>query len=93
MTVVLTSPRDGNNEPAKLAVLNTDTIQGTNKVPIAINSANGRIKISTTDTINFTMQPIDPRDQNYVTCWLFQGSDGLTYPAVADEDGKVLIDI
>lgn len=84
--------RDGNNVTGKLAVLNTDSVQGTNLVRIAINSSNGGIKINTTDSISFTMIPVDPRDENYVGCWLFQGTDGLTYPAVADADGKLLID-
>lgn len=85
------APRDGNNIPGKLAVLNTDTVQGTNKVPIAISAA-GSIKISQGTTINFTMQPVDPRDENYVGCWLFEGTDGLTYPAVADAAGGLLVD-
>ncbi len=84
--------RDQNHVTGKLAVLNTDTVQGTNLVPIAINSANKAIKVSTTDTISFTMVPIDPHDQNYVNCWLFQGDDGLTYPAVATASGELLID-
>lgn len=87
------APRDGNNIPTLLAVLNTDTVQGTTKVPIQILDATGEIKVATAATINFTMQPIDPRDQNYVGCWLFQGLDGLTYPAVATADGELLIEV
>ena len=83
--------RDGNFSPGKLAVLNTDTVQGTNLVPIQINSSNNGIKVNTTDTISFTMKPIDPRDGNYVGCWLFMGSDGLTYPAVANSNGELLM--
>jgi hypothetical protein len=85
------APRDQNYRTAKLAVLNTDTVQGTNLVTIKINESNNGIKINTTDTISFTMQPVTPQDKNYVDCWLFQGTDGLLYPAVADSDGKLLI--
>lgn len=85
--------RDQNHIPGKLAVLNTDTVQGTTKVPIAIAESNGGMKIDMNATISFTMQPIDPRDANYVDCWLFQGSDNLTYPAVATASGNVLIDM
>lgn len=85
------APRDENNVPSRLAVLNTDTVQGTNLVPIKVDSLD-RIKINEVDTISFTMQPVDPRDENYVGCWLFEGTDGLTYPAVANADGELLID-
>ncbi len=57
-----------------------------------INASNGGILVDTVSTISFTMVPIDPRDENYVGCWLFEGDDGLTYPAVATADGKLLID-
>lgn len=83
--------RDQNRVTSKLAVLNTDTVQGTNKVNIAIDSSD-RLMTSEVATISFTMQPIDPHDNNYVGCWLFQGSDGLTYPAVATATGQILID-
>ncbi len=79
--------------PGKLAVLNTDTVQGTHLVPISINPLNKAIKVNSVDTISFTMVPIDSRDANYVDCWLFQGGDGLTYPAVANADGELLIDM
>lgn len=85
------APRDENNIPTRLAVLNTDTEQGQHLVPIAVNAA-GLLRINSTSTINFTMQPVDPKDENYVNCWLFEGSDGLLYPAVADEAGSVLVD-
>lgn len=85
------APRDNNNVPAKLAVLNTDTVQGTNLVPISID-ANGVIRTTDTATISFTMVPVDPKDENYVNCWLFEGTDGLTYPAVATASGRLLID-
>jgi len=83
--------RDQNFRPAKLAVLNTDTVQGTNLVRLKINESNGGLKYNTTATISFTMQPVTPQDGNYVDCWLFQGSDGLLYPAVANADGELLI--
>jgi len=85
------TPRDQNRRTAKLAVLNTDTVQGTNLVTIKINESNSGLKINTTDSISFTMQPVTPQDGNYVDCWLFQGSDGLLYPAVANADGELLI--
>ncbi len=84
------APRDNNNVPTKLAVLNTDTVQGTTLVPLAI-TADGRIMVNEMATISFTMQPIDPKDQNYVNCWLYEGTNGLTYPAVATADGELLI--
>ncbi len=86
------APRDQNHVPAKLAVLNTDTVQGQHLVAIAINTSNKAIKVSSSATISFTMVPIDERDHNYVNCWLFQGDDGLTYPAVATSTGELLID-
>jgi hypothetical protein len=86
------APRDANNITSKLAVLNTDTVQGTTLVPISINSVSGAIRVAQGATISFTMVPVDPKDKNYANCWLFEGVDGLTYPAVADADGKVLLD-
>lgn len=85
------APRDNNNVPVKLACLNTDTVQGTNLVPLSITSS-GLIRVDETATISFTMQPVDPKDENYVNCWLFEGTDGLTYPAVATASGKLLVD-
>ena len=87
------APRDNNFVPAKLACLNTDSVQGTNLVAIGINESNGAIKVTTSDTISFTPVAVDPRDENYVGCWLFEGTDGLTYPAVATADGLLLIDM
>jgi len=89
----MNAPRDNNNIPSKLACLNTDLVQGQNLVPIAINQTNGALKVLQDGVISFTMQPVDPRDENYVGCWLFQGSDGLTYPAVANSDGYLIIDV
>lgn len=85
------APRDENFVTGKMAVLNTDTVQGTNLVPIAVSSTTGAIQVNEEATISFTMVPVSPKDENYVNCWLFQGTDGLTYPAVADSDGKLLI--
>jgi len=84
--------RDENHITSRLCVLNTDTVQGTNKVRIAINESNGGMMVNTTDSISFTMIPIDAQDENYVDCMMFVGSDGLTYPWVCDAEGKVLID-
>ncbi len=85
------APRDQNFVPAKMAVLNTDTVQGQNLVAIAIDSTTNGIKTNTTDTISFTMEAVDPRDDNYVKCWLFEGTDGKVYPAVANSSGELLI--
>lgn len=87
-----TAPRDGNGVTAKMAVLNTDTVQGQHLVAIALNSVDGGIKYDTTATISFTMQPVDPRDENFATVWCFQGLDGLIYPAVATAAGHLLVD-
>ena len=83
--------RDGNHIPSRLAVLNTDTVQGTNKVRITINEATGAMEVSTSATISFTMQPIDAQDENFRDCMMWVGSDGLTYPWVATSTGAVLI--
>ena len=85
--------RDQNHRPVKLAVWNEDTVQGTTKIPIAIDSSNGGMKIDTTATISFTLVAIDAQDSNYVDCWLAEGDDGLTYPLVATSTGAVLIDL
>ena len=85
--------RDNNFVPGKLACLNTESVQGTNLVRICNDEVTGGLCVNTTATKSFTMQPIDPRDQNYVGCWLFQGTDGLVYPAVATSDGELLIDM
>lgn len=87
-----TALRDQNTVTSKIAVLNTDTVQGQHLVRIHINPSNNGIKVNTTATISFVMQPVDPRDENYATCWLFQGTDGLIYPAVATAEGALLID-
>ena len=84
--------RDENFVPSALAVLNTDSVQGTNLVRIKINADNSGMKVNPTATISFTMSPIDPRDENYVNCMTFVGSDGLVYPWVATADGEVLIE-
>lgn len=84
---------DQNFVPSKLAVLNTDTVQGTNLVRIKISEVNGGMAINLTDTISFTMIPIDARDENYRECATFQGTDGQLYPWVANADGEVLIEI
>lgn len=88
MTVAL---KDGNSTSTLLAVLNTDTVQGTHLVRIVVNPVDSGIKIDTLSTISFTMEPIDPRDNNYVSVWAFQGSDGQLYPAVATSAGALLV--
>lgn len=65
---------------------------GVTKIPIACDSS-GAVKIDTISTISYTPSPIDPRDQNYQSCWLFEGSDGLTYPANVNADGALLVDM
>lgn len=85
------APRDQNNVTGKLACLNTDTVQGQHLIPI-VSDSDGVIQATEVATISFTMVSIDPKDQNYVNCWLFQGSNGLVYPAVATSEGKLLVD-
>ena len=83
--------RDDNYSVPKYAVLNTDMVQGQHIVPIKISSAN-RILCNATDTISFTMTPVSPRNKNCLPCWLFQGLDGKTYPAVANASGALLVE-
>jgi len=83
--------QDENRVFSKLAVLNTDTVQGTNLVAIKC-TVGGAILATDTATISFTMITVDPHDENWQKCWLFTGSDGLTYPAVATSAGRLLID-
>jgi hypothetical protein len=83
------APYDQNRVKSRLAVLNTDS---TVTIPIAIDETTGSMRINEVDTVQFTMTPLSPRDENYHTCMLFKGSDGLTYPWVADATGAVLID-
>lgn len=84
--------KDGNSVATLLAVLNTDTIQGTNKVRIAIDSSTHAILIDETSSISFTPVPIDPKDENYIGVWAFEGkSNGLLYPAVATSFGALLV--
>lgn len=85
------APRDGNGVPSLMAVLNTDSVQGATLVPIQVNATSGGILKDTTSTILFTMVPVDPKDPNYVNCWLFKGLDGKVYPAVATSTGALLI--
>lgn len=83
---------DGNHIPSRLAVLNTDSVQGINKVRIDIDEVSGGMMVNEVDTISFTMQSIDAQDENYRDCMMFVGVDGLTYPWVSDSMGAVLID-
>ena len=81
---------DQNFIPSKLAVLNTDTVQGQNFVNVKINDDN-EVLVNYFDTISFTMVPIDPRDENYRRCATFMGSDGQLYPWVANANGELLV--
>lgn len=83
--------KDGNSVATLLAVLNTDSVQGTNKVRIAVNPSGHGIKVNKVATISFTMKPIDPRDENYVGVWAFESADHQLYPAVATSVGELLI--
>lgn len=82
--------RDENHVPAVLAVLNTDTVQGTNLVSLKLDG--DTVDVNTTATISFTMVPVDPQDENYRNVLLFEGSDGNLYPAVATSSGSLLIE-
>ena len=82
---------DQNHIRTKLAVLNTDTVQGTNLVNIAIDETTGGMKITNNSSISFTMQPISPQDENYVNVLMWEGTDGNIYPWVATSSGNVLI--
>ena len=88
MTVAL---RDDNSVPTLLAVLNTDTVQGTNLVRIKVNPIDHRILADTTSTISFTMVPLDPKDANSSEVWAFEGTDHKLYPCVATSLGALLI--
>lgn len=88
----MTAPRDQNRIPTALAVLNTDTVQGTNLVTIKINESNDGMMPNESDTISFTMESISPQDENYVNVLMWEGTDGLPYPFVANSSGEVLID-
>ena len=81
---------DENFISGSLAVLNTDSVQGTNLV--RIRSEGGKLSVTASDSISFTMVPISEQDENGVKVLLFEGTDGLLYPAVANSDGELLID-
>lgn len=87
------SLKDANGVSSLLACLNTDTIQGQHLVAINIDPVSKGILINTTATISFTMKPIAPKDVNSSACWLFEGNDGLMYPAVATAAGELLVDM
>lgn len=82
--------QDDNYIWSRLAVLNTDTTQGDHIVAIKCTSA-GRIKVSATDTISFTMIPDNIPRLGNLPVWTFQGTDGKLYPAVANSSGELLI--
>ena len=93
MTASPLALKDSNSVSALLACLNTDTVQGTHLVAIAVNPTSHGIKINTIATISFTMKPIDAKDVNYSACWAFEGTDGLLYPAVATSIGELLVNM
>ena len=84
------APKDQNFVRSKLAVLNTD---GVTLIPIKVNELTGAMKVNTTDTISFVMSPISPKDENFKTCLMWVGTNGLTYPWVANASGEVLISL
>lgn len=83
--------KDSNSASTLLAVLNTDSVQGTNLVRLKINPSNNGIMLDDQATISFTMKPIAPKDENYVNVWAFEGTDGKLYPAVATSAGALLV--
>ena len=84
------APRDTNHVPAKLGVWCVD---GVTKIPIAMNPLNDGVMVDTASTISYTPVPVDQQDENWVDCWLFEGSDGLMYPVNVNADGAILIEI
>jgi len=84
------APADQNFVRAKMGVLNTD---GVTLVTIKIDESNGGMMVNETDTISFTMTPIDQRDENFNKVLLWEGTDGLIYPWVCNANGEVLIDL
>lgn len=82
--------QDNNFIWSKLAVLNTDTVQGQHIVPIRCTAA-GAIEMTSTDTISFTMVPDNIPRRGNLPVWTFQGTDGKLYPAVANANGQLLI--
>ena len=82
--------RDDNHIPVRMGVLCTD---GITTIPIAIDESTGSMRVNTVDVISAPWPSISPRDENYVDCMMFKGTDGLTYPWAVDADGMVLIDM
>jgi len=86
----MNASQDNNFVKAKLAVLNTD---GKTIVPIKIKSANGAMIVNFSDTIGFTMTPVSHKDDNFNNVLMFKGTDGKTYPFVANSSGELLISL
>ncbi len=84
---------DQNTEGSGLAVLNTDTVQGQHLVRIAISESNSGMKTNSLDTISFTMVPVGKDDENYRYVLMWEGTDGLPFPFVANAAGEVLVDV
>ena len=93
MTASPQALKDVNGVSTLLACLNTDTVQGTHLVCIAVDPISKGILIDATATISFTMKPIDPKDVNSSACWAFEGTDHKMYPAVATSTGALLVDM
>lgn len=81
---------DNNFVKAKLAILNTD---GKTLVPIKIKESSGGMLVSATAKIFFTMTPLAPSDDNFNKVMMWEGTDGKSYPFVADNNGAVLISV
>lgn len=81
--------RDQNHVPGKLGVWCVD---GVTTIPIAFNESNGGVKIDIMSTVSYVPTPIDREDKNFVDVWLFEGSDGLTYPCNVNASGALLVD-
>lgn len=86
-----TAPRDDNNRPTLIAVLNTD---GATIVPVAMNPVSGGLLAddNTTGSDNGPAEAL--RDENFVTTLLAVSSvDGETPVVVyTDSNGSLLID-
>lgn len=82
------APTDQNFVRSKMGVLNTD---GRTLVTIKYDESNNGMRVNYTDTISFTMTPIDLRDENFNKVLLWEGTDGLTYPWVVNASGEVLV--
>lgn len=81
---------DQNFVASRTGVLFSD---GVTIVPIRIDENTGAMGVNSLATVSVPWLPLAERDENYRTCMLFVGSDGLTYPWAVDASGNVLIDM